>query len=678
MSRRLVWLLLIAGAAPGAAQVCLEQTGPPITMGEVAHGALLLRTAEPGGFVAAPVLDTAVHIVVTGIIARTEVRQRFTNPSDEWVEGVYVFPLPDGAAVDTLHLVVGQTVLEGEIREREEARRTYEQAQAEGRRASLLEQQRPNIFTTSVANLGPHEQAEVVIEYQETVRYAGGVFSLRFPLVVGPRYIPGSPLPCAPTGSGGAPATDRVPDASLLTPPVLPPTLDSVNPVSLRVDLDAGVPLARISSLYHPVEVRGGADGHATITLQGGTTVADRDFALEWVPETGREPRAAIFAEELGGDSYALLMVLPPAPAEGAMHRLLREMVLVIDTSGSMQGASIGQARAAVIWALRRLEPGDSFRIIAFDNLLRQFPLREVSPGNIDEAAEWVSALDARGGTGMRPALEAALADDGDDGRLRQVVFVTDGCVGNEDELLGVLHRQLGRSRLFTVGIGSAPNSHLMHAMAEAGRGTFTFIGRPEEVGTRMGELLGRISTPVLADVDARWDDATAESYPARVPDLYLGEPLVVVARLNGVWGSVSVAGRRDVFLWQQRLSLERVGSARGIARLWARRKIATLMDALAGGAGEAEVRPEVVQVGLRYHLVSRYTSLVAVDVTPVTPAWAAVTRPVPTNLPAGWSYEHVFGGMPQTATPSRLLLLIGLAAVLAAVALQALWGARP
>ena len=664
----LVLVAILAVAVVGFAQ----QGEETVALGEVGQGCLLAATETPGRYVEVPVQSTEVEITVKGLVVEAVVEQRFENVSGEWLEGVYVFPLPQGAAVHAMRLVVGDRVIEGEVQEREAARKVYQQAKSEGKKTSLVEQERPNIFTTSVANIGPGESIAVRIAYQEILDYDSGRFSLRFPMVVGPRYIPGSPVATPSEATGWAFNTDQVPDASRITPPVLHPDEGKINPVKLSVTLDAGMPLERLICPSHPAEISAEKDGIRHIALDG--AFADRDFVLEWVPARGREPRAAVFTEEKDGAYYVLAMVMPPADEFVETVRMPRETVFVIDTSGSMGGASILQAQQALLMAVDQLRPEDFFNIIEFDSRFTVLwpDSRPAMPAAVAEAKLWVERLDANGGTEIMGPLLAALEDRSEHTPLRQIIFITDGCVGNEEALFAAINTGLGRSRLFTVGIGSAPNSHFMERAATFGRGSFTHIGTPSEVSLRMGELFAKLENPVLADIELVWPDPDAEVWPARVPDLYSGEPVVVAARLATLHGDLAASGVRAHQAWSTSVKLSVRKESAGINRLWARRKIAALMEDRVRGVPEDEIRTGVLEVALAHHLVSKYTSLVAVDVTPARPADAALkSGAVPTNLPAGWQYEKVFGHLPKGATPGRFYLLTALLALALAVALR-------
>jgi Ca-activated chloride channel family protein len=652
------------------------QAGVIAGIDTVRQGSLLFADGH-GGYRPALTQRTEVEIDVSGMIARTKVRQHFSNDGEQWAEGVYVFPLPEAAAVDHMRMKIGERVIEGRIQERQAAKQRYEQAKAQGKKAALIEQERPNLFTNSVANIAPHETVLVEIEYQQLLRYDNGEFRLRFPMAITPRYIPGTPIEENVTRfdkRGWAVDTDRVPDASRITPPVWRGE-GRINPIALSVHLDAGFPLARVTSPYHAIRRvdEDAARGITTITLADSDTVADRDFELSWAPASGRAPRAALFSEQVGTEYYHLLMVLPP-DAAALQQRLPREVVFVIDTSGSMAGTSIEQAKQALVLALQRLQPGDRFNVISFNSTTDRLygDARPASPENLEQARHYVAALNAGGGTEMRPALEAALRNSQEDNTLRQVIFLTDGSVGNESELFKLIHDRLGRSRLFTIGIGSAPNSHFMTKAAQFGRGTFTYIGDLSEVRSKMGGLFQKLDSPLMSDLAVDAGGAALETYPQRLPDLYSGEPLVIAIKGEQEEKALIVHGRRLQTPWQVRIALQNAIPGHGVGVLWARRKIADLMDQQRQGADREAIRKAVIRVALQHHLMSKYTSLVAVDVTPSRPLGAAMEqRVLPVNLPYGQHYEKIFGHLPQTATAAPLDLLLGTVLLLLALTMR-------
>ncbi|MCW5727366.1 marine proteobacterial sortase target protein [Parvibaculum sp.] len=625
-----------------------------VRMADVESGALLLNSTEPGKYVPAPLLATDVQIDVTGPLARARVTQHFINPGDGWVEGKYVFPLPENSAVDTLKMVIGTRVIEGQIKEKQEARQIYEEARADGRRASLVEQQRPNVFTNSVANIGPRETIVVQIEYQQTVRQDGDAFSLRFPMVVAPRYVPMSATPqlvdFKPGEGGWGELLPPEAPLDLEQPPVLHPDMGKINPVSLAISLDAGFALGTVESAHHEISLTRDGARKAKLTLAEELTPANKDFELVWKPAAASAPAAALFRERVGDEDYILVMLTPPA-GQTLPKAKPREIILVIDNSGSMSGPSMVQAKQSLLWALDRLTPDDTFNVIRFDHTMTVlFPQAVAAHGeNLDVARRYVRGLSAQGGTEMLPALKASLIDPNanDNSRLRQVVFLTDGAIYNERELFTEITNNLGRSRIFTVGIGSAPNSYFMARAAEAGRGTYTHIGKETQVAERMSVLFDKLQHPVMTDIAASWPDGrNTQSWPNPVPDLYKGEPIVLSARMPKAEGTLTLKGQLAGAPWEIRLPLDAGETRPGIGKLWARRKIEQL-EADARIEGDWQKHDgDILKTALGHHLVSRLTSLVAVDVTPARPDGVPLTsRDMPVNLPEGWDYEKVFGG---------------------------------
>ena len=635
--------------------------------GDAKEGSLVFKSKNH--MFAAPTLKTDVHMRITGMIARVKVEQYFKNSTNEWQEGVYVFPLPEESAVDHLDMKVGGRVIEGHIQEKEAAKKTYEAAKQEGKKATLLEQERANIFTTNVANIGPQEEIIVAIEYQETLRYDQGQYRIRFPMVVAPRYIPGTPTANGFIGTGLAQNTNQVPDASHITPPVSHPKHGLINPVSIKIDLDAGFKLAKLESPYHRTTMK--QEGHRYwINLTDGETPANRDFELLWQPEVGDTPQAAVFTETKKHKTYALVMVMPPSVATQAKEQPLpREVIFVIDTSGSMEGMSIEQARESLDLALGRLTPQDRFNVIQFNSYTSKlYPdAVPVSGQTLREAQNYARNLRADGGTEIAGALDAALINSNNPNVIRQVVFMTDGSVGNEDELFAMIRKKLGDSRLFTIGIGAAPNSYFMTKAAEFGHGTFTYIGKVEEVNEKMSALFRKLENPVLTNINVMLPGAVeVETWPKQLPDLYAGEPVMLSAALKDVGTEMTIAGNSGATKWQTKLSLATNTTESGVGVLWARKKIGALMDTAHNNPDE--VKQAIIATALDHHLVSKYTSLVAVDVTASRPADANLkTGAVPINLPEGWNHEAVFGQLPKTATPAELNMLIGLVLLLAA-----------
>ena len=631
--------------------------------GDAQSGSLLLKTDD--GYAEAVRLGIDVDLTVSGPTIRARITQIFKNPTPNWVEATYVYPLPSGGAVDSLKMVVGDRIVVGEIKERQQARQVYEQARRDGQKAALTEQERPNIFTNSLANIGPGETVLVQIEYQEPVQQSGNEFSLRVPMVVGPRY---NPLPVVQTadlrsGNNGwsAISTDPVPDRDRISPPVLDPAENGpVNPTAITVRLQAGFPLGDVKSHHHQVKMESPDDSTRIIRLTDGVVPADRDFELSWKAAAETAPSVGLFREHIGDADYLLAYVTPPSVEHAEQKPPPREVIFVIDNSGSMGGTSIVQAKASLIYALGRLQPNDRFNVIRFDHTMDVLFSDSVAADqeNLRRAVSFVSTLQASGGTEMVPAMRAALtdrmADDTD--HVRQVVFLTDGAIGNEQQLFDTITAMRGRSRVFMVGIGSAPNTFLMTRAAELGRGTFTHIGSVEQVEERMRGLFAKLENPAVTGLSAKFSEAKADLTPATLPDLYRGEPLVLAAKLDKLAGTLQIKGRVGERPWVVKLPLQRASEGKGLSRLWARRKIADAEVART----LREIAPEdadrtILALALDHQLVTRLTSLIAVDKTPSRPDGETLKlAELPIDLPAGWDFKKVFGDQTKPLSPPQ------------------------
>jgi Ca-activated chloride channel family protein len=666
-------LAVVLGAALSAHARAAESGDP------AAGGALLLRGKGLATEMPAVRLGTDMDVTVTGTVMRVRVTQAFRNTSGQWMEASYLYPLPDDGAVDTMNMVVGQRVIVGEIKRRIEAREIYEEAKAAGQKAGLVESERANLFRTKVANVAPGETVVISIEYQAPVRQLGGEYSMRLPLVVGPSYVPPHTL----TGASG------IADAASVTAPLAGPELGrSLNPVSIIVHLAPGFEPHRIVSPYHRIDVDKAGRDERTVTLAKGEVPADRDFELRWSSASAL-PSLGLFRQEMGSESYVMATITPQAAVEEAKVAP-REMVFVIDNSGSMTGESMAAAKKSLLHALGTLRAQDSFNVIRFDDTMTQL-FEHATPATseqVDLARKFTEALEAAGGTEMLPALKAALVDDTPAATsVRQVVFLTDGDLSNEKEMMAEILANAGRSRVFMVGIGSAPNNYLMRRMAEAGRGTYTNIGDGNEVMPKMTAMLDRLKAPAVQNLTVRVEGDALELTPKNLPDLYAGEPLVLLGKGKAAGGKLLVSGTINGKAWSTSVELGDARDSSAVARLWASRSVADVEAQRWSGQIDDESADETIaQLGLAYHLVTTQTSLVAVDKTPARPKGKRLTREeLPLLLPKGWSFDGLFGGdvpvsgadepapameqeleLPQTATGFLGSVLRGLAALAA------------
>jgi Ca-activated chloride channel homolog len=629
-------------AAPAYAMqdnLASEDSGPQ-------SGTLMLQGKDATEAVAAVQLGSDMEVNVSGSIARVRVTQVFRNTSSDWMEATYMYPLPADAAVDNLKMVVGQKVIIGHIKKREEAREIYEAAKDEGKKAGLVEQQRPNLFTNSVANIGPGETVMIIIEYQMPLRQSDGIFALRMPLVIGPRYVPQHSITNETTAKDAAMVTSA---------PVRDPKRGpKINPVSITVNLNPGFVPANIDSAYHKVNVSGHGDKRM-VKLANGDVPADRDFELSW-RSASADPVLALYREEVDGKGYVMASITPPVSDKKAAIPP-REMIFVIDNSGSMSGQSMDEAKASLLNALATLRPQDQFNVIRFDDTMTQLFETNVpaTPELIAKAQDFAKNLEASGGTEMLPALKAALAvsssakaSNTKQGQaVRQIIFLTDGSISNEQEMIEAIAADKGKSHVFMVGIGSAPNNYLMSRMSNMGRGTYTNIGSAEEVSVKMASLIDILSRPSVQDLSVQVKGNSFDLTPRLLPDLYAGEPLLLLGQAETIEGSITVSGRIGSRIWTQTVDLKKSIPSPSVAKLWARRRIDDIeADRALNVIDAAAADAAVTDIGLRYSLVTSMTSLVAVDETPARPKGEALKEEdLPINLPDGWSFERLFGG---------------------------------
>ena len=656
-----------------------------------------------------PLQAVDIAAAIHGTTALVEVTQRFQNPHDIPLEATYIFPLPDRAAVTAMRMEGKDRVIDAVLKERAQARQDYDDAVARGRQAAIAEEERPDVFTMRVGNIEAGEEVTARLTLAQPLAYDDGELTFRFPLVVGPRYIPAGPsldwreegqgeglLDGPPVGTGTSPDTAAVPDASRITPPVLLPGFPNPVRLALTVDIDpAGLPIEMIRSSLHATAERSRGDGHTIITLQPGERLDD-DFILRLgLTVTDQEDVLASAtmtadAEAAGEGTFVLTLFPPPVLRGGHPHPRVpaaekrwppevdggfaaarqvrpRDVVLVLDRSGSMAGWKITAARRAAACIVDGLTTADRFAVLSFDSTV-EWPARlprslvEANDRNRFSAVEYLAGLTPRGGTEMLAPLGQALnllaVDDETQpsaggaatvARDRILVLVTDGQIGNEDQILRGF-QEVG-PRVYTIGIDRAVNAGFLGRLAALTGGRCELVESENRLDEVMAQIHRRIAAPLVTDIEIAADDAAGftidldQVVPRRSPDLFAGAPVTVTGRWSGrPTGALIVRGTRlDRRRWVRPVSAVAVAQPASAA-IWARGHIRELEDRLASqppqhgaAAAVADLERRIVEVSLRHGVLCRYTAFVAVDTRVVNENGRIhkVTQPV--ELPSGW-----------------------------------------
>ncbi|NMC71189.1 MAG: PDZ domain-containing protein [Myxococcales bacterium] len=659
-------------AAPADREADDRQSGEPgAEPARPTQGTLAAKKADGSEAGEFPLRHTEVTAEVSGYIAKTLVEQQYTNPFTEVIEAVYTFPLPSMAAVNDFVMQVGERKIVGIVRPREEAERIYAQARAQGYTASLLTQERQNIFTQSVANIEPGGAVTIRITYFEKLAYENKRYEYMFPMVVGPRYIPGNaqgavddaanpaaPAAATPPGGGGtAPPTDRVPDADRITPPVLRPGERSGHDIGVTVLLDAGLEIQELTPVTHCVEVEDISGSRKKVVLSRADSIPNRDFVLRW-KVAGAETQFGVLAHKGEQGGFLTLMVQPPeAPTDEQVTP--REITFLIDISGSQMGLPIAISKEIVRRALDELRPEDTFNIFFFESgngQLWERP-RPRTRENVEEAKRFIANLCGGGGTEMLAGLQRALRAEHDPKFLQMYVFFTDGYIGDEEAIFRLVKEERGEARFFVFGVGSSVNRYLVEGVAEAGGGaSHIVLPRDEDhAGKAVQRMFDLIDSPVLVDVKVDWNGLPVEDvYPRKLPDLFAGQTINLVARYTrAAEGTAYVearVGARHVRLpVAVRLPETEAGNA-ALAPIWARWRIADLSEDLVAADTDAkrgELKKQITDLAVEFRLVSQFTAFVAVDDSRVVGHGAPLRVVQPVELPEGVSYEGVFGEQP-------------------------------
>ena len=595
-----------------------------------------------------PLKHTDVKAEITGFLSRVVVTQEFANPFKEKIEAVYTFPLPQNAAVDDMTMTVGDRTVRGKILRREEAQAVYEAAKKGGQVASLLDQERPNIFTQSVANIMPGEQVKIIISYVETLKYEDGSYEFVFPMVVGPRYIPGSP-----TGekvNASAANTDAVPDGGRITPPLVPEGMRAGHDVSIDLTLDAGLPIDSLASKSQEVDVERPDIRRAHVRLKNNSVIPNKDFILRY-DVAGKRIDDALLTHRSERGGFFTLILQPPerVTVEDATPK---ELVFVLDTSGSMSGFPIEKAKETMKLAMDSLYPADTFNLITFSGDTRiLFPEPvAATPENLKKAQAFLAGSNGYGGTEMMKAISAALDPSDAQDHVRIVCFMTDGYVGNDMAIISEVQKH-PNARVFAFGIGGSVNRFLLDKMAEVGRGEVEYVAMTDDGSAAARRFHERVRNPLLTDISVDWNGLpVADVYPKRVPDLFGAKPVILTGRYTtGGRGVVRLKGRMSGREFVREIPVEfPEGQTQHdvLASLWARTRIEDLMSQDYNGAQQGAMRPElketITNLGLEYRLMTQFTSFVAVEEMIVTDGGQPRRIDVPVEVPEGVNRDAI------------------------------------
>lgn len=629
-------------------------------------------------------VDIEANIEINGLVAYAEIKQTFINPHAIALEGLYQFPLPENSAVKQLIIKIGEKEIIGEIMEKKAAKARYQKAKKQGKKASLVEQHRPNLFTNKIANIPAQSTVVVTLKLIMPISYSSGTFNLRLPLAITERYQPKSTSHSIDnayeqsTEQSSGHYSKKVPEPFNLSATHSPSTnFRSVarSQSSIDIKLDSGIPITSIFSDSHKIQSQAvNSEQNAyIITLSKTHVVSNKTFDLSWKLVASDQPQISSFTQEVSGEHYTLLTLFPPKTA--AAQVIARDIIFIIDTSGSMQGGSMEQAKASLQLALLQLNVKNSFNIIAFDNdteLL--FPITQMaSAHNIIKAQQFIDNLSANGGTEMYRPLSNALMMKKDKMQsvkaIRQIVFITDGAVANEFELMQLLNSAQDNFRLYTVGIGAAPNGYFMKKAAQFGRGSYVFIQNKSEVQQKMSHFMTKISQPALTNIALTLDNQVHQQvdiYPKKIPDLYFGEPLQVVLKSQFPITSVQLTAETVSTPFYQQLIIDDRQSSKGISSLWARQKIESLLDSLIVGANKDKVKSQVISTSLTHQIISPYTSFIAVE---KFDAKKLGTKKAKRNVIQ--AHESLLVAMPQTSLDWQLQLMAGIALLLLGLTLM-------
>ena len=593
--------------------------------------------------------DTRVDVSVMGVIAEITVTQVYSNMGGTPVHGTYIFPGSTTAAVHGMKMTIGERVVTAKIKEKEAARKTYETAKKQGKNASLLEQKRPNVFSMEVANIMPGDTIELELKYTELLIPENGTYEFVYPTVVGPRY--------STLSSATAPKSEQ-----WVQNPYLKQGSDPRTGFAISVSVAAGMPIQEIGSTTHDIDVQFADDSRAAVKLAGqGDFGGDRDFILHY-RLSGRQIAAGLIVQEGPDENFFLLMTQPPKRVDPAMLPP-REYLFVIDVSGSMSGYPLDTAKLLVKDLITALQPQDTFNMMFFaggSEVMAQTSV-PATPANISRAMSMIDRSDGGGGTELRKAMNRAMNLPKQEGVSRTMAVITDGYINAEREVFELIQQNLVHTNVFAFGIGSSVNRYLIEGMAKSGQGEPFIVTRAGEARAAAGKFTRYISSPILTDIAVNFEGLDVyDVEPPAQPDLFADRPIVMYGKWRGeATGLATISGRNGAGGYTRKIPVGGAvsnGKTDALNYLWARSRIARMSD-FTPKPNSNDNRAEIVSLGLKYNLLTPFTSFVAVDEIVRNPSANGKDVKQPLPLPKHVSNLAVGGGVKKAPEPGLFIL---------------------
>lgn len=658
-----------------------------IKIQEIKAGTLVRKISGTNEYELIPQIETDVTIDIQGMVSSTIMDQIYINNSDKPIEAMYVFPLNHHAAIHDMYFIIDNRIVKSKIEEKKEAKKQYNQAKQEGKRASLLKQERPNMFTQSIANIMPNDTIMVRIKYVEELKYENQEFELRLPLAITPRYTMGGVESKFDIKDGTIKKTSTsVEKAKDIQPPFTPPSIEASKGVSININLDGGIPVENVSSSHQIIEKKI-SPNKRQIKLKNGRITPDQDFTLKYRIGSKDEAQVTTFISEQDGEDYYMIMAIPPDPKKNKEY-IPKEMTFVLDVSGSMNGNNIKYAKLSLLESLDKLSPKDYFNIIAFDDKTYQYQYNPIpaTEENVLDGMDFINNIKGGGGTNALPALAWALDEHHNPDFMKMIIFISDGGLGYENEVFKLINNSQSDARIFSINIGYAPNNFLLEKVAEMTRGTYIYIKNNRDIVDKIAKLTNKINSPIISDIQIKLDN-TADAYPNPISDLYHKEPIVIFGKSDNLKNKITLTGKTSKGNYKKTFKIKKrkIKEHASIPTLWARKKIESLMNHYRLKSNKVnktkdDLKNEIIEISKKYNVLSKFTSFIAVEDIITNNTGELLSGNVPLELPKNWEYrqapqydknqQNTFKyanatnkyspSMPSTATNNPTYLLLG------------------